>query len=46
MGINSKLDAVPSITLGAEEVTPLELTSVYATLARTGSTTAPARCAG
>ena len=36
MGINSKLDAVPSITLGAEEVTPLELTAVYATLASNG----------
>jgi len=36
MGINSKLDAVPSITLGAEEVTPLELTALYATLAAGG----------
>lgn len=32
----SRLDAVPSITLGSEEVTPLELASVYATLAAGG----------
>jgi penicillin-binding protein 1A len=32
MGINSPLDAVPSIALGTSEVTPLEMTSAYGTL--------------
>ena len=36
LGIKSKLDLVPSISLGAAEVTPLELTNVYATLANEG----------
>jgi penicillin-binding protein 1A len=36
MGITSKLDPVVSLTLGAEDVTPLELTSAYATLAANG----------
>lgn len=36
MGIRSALDAVPSIGLGTSEVTLLELTSAYATLAGTG----------
>lgn len=36
MGIKSKLDLYPSISLGASEVTPLELTSAYATIANHG----------
>ncbi len=36
MGIKSKLDLVPSISLGTSEVTPIELTSAYATLANRG----------
>ena len=36
LGIVSKLKPVPSIALGSLEVTPLELTSVYATLAAGG----------
>jgi penicillin-binding protein 1A len=37
LGIRTtQLDAVPSITLGSEEVTPLELASAYATLAAGG----------
>jgi penicillin-binding protein 1A len=36
LGITSALKAVPSIALGSLEVTPLELTSVYATLAAGG----------
>jgi penicillin-binding protein 1A len=36
LGITSQLKAVPSIALGSLEVTPLELTSVYATLADGG----------
>lgn len=36
LGIKSKLNLVPSISLGTSEVTPLELTSVYATLANRG----------
>jgi membrane carboxypeptidase/penicillin-binding protein len=36
MGIESKLDAVPSIALGAGEVSPLELARAYATLANGG----------
>jgi penicillin-binding protein 1A len=32
----TKLDAVPSLALGSEEVTPLELASAYATLAAGG----------
>lgn len=36
MGIESKLDLVPAISLGAAEVTPLELTSAYATIANKG----------
>src|ERR1700712_2389938 len=41
LGIRSKLKAVPSIALGSLEVTPLELTSVYATLAAGGVYRAP-----
>jgi len=36
MGINSKLNAFPSIALGASEVTPLEMTSVYGAIANKG----------
>jgi penicillin-binding protein 1A len=36
MGINSELNLVPSIALGTSEVSPLELTSAYATLADKG----------
>lgn len=36
MGIKSKLDLVPSIALGTSLVSPLELTSAYATLANRG----------
>ena len=36
LGIKSKLDLVPSISLGTSEVTLLELTSAYATLADKG----------
>jgi penicillin-binding protein 1A len=41
LGITSPLKAVPSIALGSLEVTPLELTSVYATLAAGGVYRAP-----
>lgn len=41
LGIRSKLKPVPSIALGSLEVTPLELTSVYATLAAGGVYRAP-----
>ncbi|HEY7470780.1 MAG TPA: PBP1A family penicillin-binding protein [Gemmatimonadota bacterium] len=40
-GIESQLDAVPSLALGAFEVTPLELASAYATLANGGIRTTP-----
>ncbi|HWO71543.1 MAG TPA: transglycosylase domain-containing protein [Actinomycetota bacterium] len=36
LGVTSPLDAVPSITLGAEEVSPLEMAAAYATLAGGG----------
>jgi penicillin-binding protein 1A len=36
MGITSPLDPVCSITLGTQEVTPLEMTDAYATLAARG----------
>jgi penicillin-binding protein 1B len=35
-GIESELQAIPSLALGAEEVTPLELANAYATLANGG----------
>jgi penicillin-binding protein 1A len=41
LGITSPLKAVPSIALGSLEVTPLELTSVYASLAAGGVYRAP-----
>ncbi len=40
-GIGSRLQAFPSIALGAFEVTPLELASAYATLANGGIHTRP-----
>lgn len=36
MGIETPLDAVPSIALGSQEVTPLEMASAYGTLANAG----------
>jgi len=36
MGISSKLDVVPSITLGTSGVSPLDMASAYATLAADG----------
>jgi penicillin-binding protein 1A len=36
LGIKTKLNLVPSIALGTSEVTPLELTSAYATFANKG----------
>ncbi|MCZ7603776.1 MAG: PBP1A family penicillin-binding protein [Melioribacteraceae bacterium] len=36
MGIKSKLDLYPAISLGASEVTPLELTAAFATIANHG----------
>ncbi len=36
LGIRSELDAEPSIALGTEEVTPLELTSMFSTFSRSG----------
>jgi penicillin-binding protein 1A len=36
MGIASALDAVPAISLGTEEVSPLEMAQAYATLANNG----------
>ncbi|HET9334651.1 MAG TPA: PBP1A family penicillin-binding protein [Gemmatimonadota bacterium] len=40
-GIESRLQAVPSLALGAFEVTPLELASAYSTLANGGIHTEP-----
>jgi penicillin-binding protein 1A len=37
----SKVDAVPALTLGTEEVTPLEMASAFATLAARGQYRAP-----
>ncbi|MCK4777882.1 MAG: PBP1A family penicillin-binding protein [Actinomycetia bacterium] len=36
MGITTELDPVPSITLGSQEVSPLEMASAYATIANEG----------
>jgi penicillin-binding protein 1A len=36
MGITTPLDAVPAITLGSEEATPLDMAAAYATLANDG----------
>src|SRR5581483_2725459 len=41
VGIASPLPAVPALVLGAAEVTPLELTSVYAVLAAGGTRAEP-----
>jgi penicillin-binding protein 1B len=40
-GIDSELQAIPSLALGAEEVTPLELATAYATLANGGRRVRP-----
>jgi penicillin-binding protein 1B len=40
-GIESRLQAVPSLALGAFEVTPLEMASAYSTLANGGIRAAP-----
>ncbi|MGH2785177.1 MAG: transglycosylase domain-containing protein [Actinomycetota bacterium] len=40
-GITSKLQAVPSLTLGTSEVTPMELTGAYATFASGGKHAQP-----
>jgi penicillin-binding protein 1A len=37
MGITSPLEAVPAISIGSEEVTPLEMAQAYATLANQGN---------
>ena len=37
MGVEGRLSPVPSLALGAVEVTPLELASIYATLAEGGA---------
>ena len=36
LGVDRRLDAVPSITLGAEAVSPMEMATVFATLAAEG----------
>lgn len=41
MGVNSKLELYPSIALGTSLVTPLEITSAYATLANKGVYNSP-----
>ena len=41
MGIESRLDPLPALALGAMEVTPLELATVYATLAAGGERPSP-----
>jgi penicillin-binding protein 1A len=41
MGIAAPLDAVPSITLGTEEVSTLDMASAYSTLANDGEHCAP-----
>ena len=41
MGINSKLGAFPSLALGTSEVTPLEITSAYGTIANKGVRVSP-----
>jgi penicillin-binding protein 1B len=40
-GIDSPLDAVPSLALGAEELTPIELATAYGTLAHDGRRVTP-----
>lgn len=41
LGVGRKLSAVPSITLGTHEVSPLEMATVFATLAADGVRTDP-----
>ncbi len=43
MGIDRELDPQPSIALGAEEVSPLELATVYSTFSRSGERIDPYR---
>ena len=45
-GINSPLEPLPSLALGTEEVTPLELAGAYATLANQGWRIQPHALAG
>jgi penicillin-binding protein 1B len=40
-GITSRLQPLPSLALGAQEVTPLELATAYATLANQGTRVSP-----
>ena len=42
LGVDSPLEAVPSITLGSQDVSPLDVASAYATLAADGVHTEPA----
>ena len=42
-GVDRELDAQPSIALGTEEVSPLELATVYSTLSRSGERIDPYR---
>jgi len=41
LGIKSDLESVPSLVLGSSSVTPLEMTSVYATIANHGTRVPP-----
>ena len=41
MGVNSKLNSYPSLALGAAEVTPLEITNAYGTIANKGVAVTP-----
>ncbi len=41
LGITTKLDDVPAIALGAEEVRPIDMVGAYATIARDGEYIAP-----
>lgn len=43
LGVTRELDAQPSIALGTEEVSPLELATVYSTFARSGERIDPYR---
>lgn len=43
MGVDRQLDAQPSIALGTEEVSPLELATVYSTFSRSGERIDPYR---
>jgi membrane peptidoglycan carboxypeptidase len=41
LGVTSPLDAYPAVSLGTEEVSPLEMADAYLTFARDGSRVAP-----